>query len=955
MKKILSLIAMVTLIVAFTKAEPVDIPTAKQVAENYYKHYAPESITDFSIKSFHTKSHNGINTYYTFVFNAGGFVIVSADNAIVPVLGYSHEGEIDGNKLNPIADLWMEQYDKNIVDIVSQKLSNTETLIEWNSILGNSFPKNDRAVNPIFNINWGQGTGFNTYCPAGCPVGCVATSMAMIMRHYEYPTTGAGWHKYVHPTYGPQTAYFFSTTYDYANMPTTSAGSPAAATLSYHLGVAVNMNYTPSGSGAYSQDVPAVMANYFKYDQSIMYVQKTQYTNDTWIALLKNELDNARPILYSGSDANYGGHAFLCLGYNDNNQFYFNWGWEGSSNGYFTIGALNPSGYAFNSNNSAVINIKPAAPGEEKFLWTEKFTSFPNNSTYPGHLSAVNESVAWATGRDGSGGGANYRVYCLTTDGGATWTSGQVNYGTAFSMIQGLDANTAFIAAYGTGSGNTILKTTDRGVTWTPILTGSDANSFFNTVHFFDYDNGVVQGDQTGGYHEIFVTSDGGENWTRVAAANIPSPVNTSEYGIVGHYTAVGNTLWWTTNNGYVYKTTDKGHNWTKHFVFDNAGATVNASIAFSDDALTGLLLAYVQGSPYRKFKTTDGGETWQELTSAPSNFYESDISAVPGETGMFVSVGADYQTPKMGISFTRDGGDTWEDYSQYYTASQFVSVGMISETKGFAGSFQGEYTGGMWVLGETATFNADFEVDITKACVEQEVTFTNLSFGHTTISWDFGEGATPATADTDGPHTVTYSTPGNKTISISASDGNTTLTETKNNLVEIVGLPTPDFTYEVNQSFPKLVNFNASSSAGVVTGAKYVWDMGNGKIVEKLVPEMQYIYTGQDVYNVTLTIENIPGGCSNSITKPVDNTLSIEETGLNELLIYPNPANEKLVIANVNGAKIEIYSIEGRLIHNSVADSDSYEVNTSAYKAGVYSVKVIGIDNVITKTIVIQ
>ncbi|MGB4626502.1 MAG: hypothetical protein WBI36_01650, partial [Erysipelotrichaceae bacterium] len=70
MKKILSLIAMVTLIVAFTKAEPVDIPTAKQVAENYYKHYAPESITDFSIKSVHTKSHNGINTYYTFVFNA---------------------------------------------------------------------------------------------------------------------------------------------------------------------------------------------------------------------------------------------------------------------------------------------------------------------------------------------------------------------------------------------------------------------------------------------------------------------------------------------------------------------------------------------------------------------------------------------------------------------------------------------------------------------------------------------------------------------------------------------------------------------------------------------------------------------------------------------------------------------------------------------------------------------
>ena len=75
-----------------------------------------------------------------------------------------------------------------------------------------------------------------------------------------------------------------------------------------------------------------------------------------------------------------------------------------------------------------------------------------------------------------------------------------------------------------------------------------------------------------------------------------------------------------------------------------------------------------------------------------------------------------------------------------------------------------------MWVLGETATFNADFEVDITKARVEQEVTFTNLSFGHTTIRLGFWRRSHPATADTDGPHTVTYSTPGNKTISISAS-----------------------------------------------------------------------------------------------------------------------------------------------------------------------------------------
>lgn len=956
MRKFLSFFVVMSLVFGSMQAAPVDIQTAKKVAENYYKHYAPEAIKNFGVKNVFTNEYNGLTTFYMFTFNEGGFVLVSADDAVIPVLGYSHEGVLNSLKFNPVAESWISQYSKSIEQIVTSKLSNEETRVQWNDILAENFPKNGRAVAPLFNITWGQETGYNTYCPANTPVGCVATAMAMIIRHYQYPATGASWHRYKHPVYGNQTAFFFDETYNYAEMPT-NTGSPGAAKLGYHLGVAVEMNYGPEGSGAYTFDVPFVMANYFKYDQGIQYHVKQKYSDNNWKQLLKTELDNSRPILYAGSSQQSGGHAFVCIGYNDNGQFYFNWGWDGQSNGYFSIGNLNPAAWDFNQGNQAVIGIKPPEAGQEKFLWVRKFSSFPNKSTYPRYISAVNDRVAWMVGGDGSGNNLKHRVYAVTSDGGATWTSKKLNYGDDFAMIQGISDNTAFIVAFGSGSANKILKTTDRGTTWTPILSGESASSFFNTVHFFDENNGLVQGDQSSGYHEIFTTTDGGATWTRVPQANIPAPVSAQEYGIVGHYTAVGNTLWWTTNNGFVYKTEDKGLTWTKHLIYTpTAGTSVNIEIAFSDDAQTGLVNSSEGQNVQRKFRTTDGGVTWTEIASPSDQFYGQGLSAVPGKTGMFVSTGANAQANRMGISYSVDGGLTWQNYAQYYTTQQYVSVAMVSETKGFVGTFSDDNTNGVWVLGGTANIAADFSVDINTACVEQEVTFTNKSFGsYTAMEWNFGEGATPATANTEGPHVVRYSTSGKKTVVLSITAGAQTLTETKNDLVEVIGLPTAAFTFKINQGLANIVDFDASTSTGLVSGAKYVWDMGNGTILKRPTPKLLYNYPALGVYQVTLTVENIEGGCSNSVTQTVDNSTSIADRELKELVIYPNPASDKLTIANVNGAQIFIYSIDGRLVHQATATSDTFEVNTTTFNTGLYSVKIVGVSETVIQTVAIQ
>ncbi len=714
MKKLFTLVLISVLALGTLIANPVSKEKAQQVAENYYKYYAPENITDYTVINTFTSNHKGTTTYYTFVFKAGGFVMVSADDAAKPILGYSHESSFDPNNINPAAKEWFASYDKEIQYIVEQKADNSETVKEWNKILANDFPAKEKSVEPLVETTWGQSSGWDYYVPSGTPVGCVATAMAQIMNYWEYPETGAGWHSYTHPTYGEQTAVFDTTTYDWSNMPDNSWSHPAAL-LSYHCGVAVDMNYSPSGSGAFSRDATFAMANYFKYDQEINFAERATMMPDAWEDLITAELDAGRPVLHSGSDPSYGGHAFICDGYNASGLFHFNWGWQGTEDGYFELENLSTNyNGTFNQSRSIVYNIQPAEEGEEDFMWINNSSGFPEASTYPGYIDAPSHNVAWAIGRDGSGGSADYTVYSKTTDAGATWESEELNYGTAFSMIDAIDENTAFIAAYGSGSNNKVIRTTDGGETWEDVLSGAGATSFFNVVHFFNENDGFVQGDAESGEYELYTTTDGGDNWTRVDGANIPDP-ESGEFGIVGMYDAMGDNIWYTTNNGYIYKSTDKGNTWTKHQIKQTSGTT-NIEVAFAPDAMTGIAVVYDDSDDYRSYKTTDGGETWAELVPT-GNLYTGGISHVPGTEETFVTVGSDATNNFMGISYSTDGGITWNEYADYYQIFQVISVDMVSMNKGYAGTFSGAYSGGMWIFGGldmayNATFNLTYDSD---------------------------------------------------------------------------------------------------------------------------------------------------------------------------------------------------------------------------------------------------
>jgi hypothetical protein len=306
---------------------------------------------------------NSLNLPITcfYVFNAGndeGFVIVSGDDLIKPILAYSDRGSFPKTNLPENLKSWLKKY-SNEIQFVVAKQSSVENL-ETNDEITTSLRSAGSYVSPLLgDIMWGQGAPFNIFCPYSSTysertvAGCVATAMAQIMKYYQCPATGTGSNNYNFKLDGVSTnlsADFGSTMYKWNNMLNSYTGSStlaqdtAAALLSYHCGVSVNMEYATSaegGSAATLSNAGIALKTYFGYDPDLQSYNRDYYDYTTWTDKLKVELNAGRPVLYSGT-TNDGGHAFVCDGYSNDGYFHFNWGWEGYANGYFLVDVLNP-------------------------------------------------------------------------------------------------------------------------------------------------------------------------------------------------------------------------------------------------------------------------------------------------------------------------------------------------------------------------------------------------------------------------------------------------------------------------------------------------------------------------------------------------------------------------------------------------------------------------------------
>ena len=385
----------------FAEVIPVDL--AKKVAKNIYYERAnlikSRSYDNINLSLVTTEEYNGTPVYYVFnVDDNQGFVIVSADNSVKPILGYGFNGRFDLDNIPPGLQQIMNEYKAEILNAQENKVrANSEVRQLWEQyIFGNETNlknRNIRSITPLLLTNWSQGTYYNTSCPADAQgedghvyVGCVAVALSQIMKFWNYPENGEGSktsYSYFNGGYGNFTINFANQTYRWKNMPNSeSMYNTDLEDLLFQAGVAVSMHWGPDGSSSTTQALATALESYFKYSSNVNYVQRSDYTDTQWLNLMKGEIDAKRPVAYAGNGSS-GGHEWNMDGY-QSDQLHMNWGWGGAYNGYFTIDNLNPGGTTFDSNFDGVVNIYPEA-------------------NYPEGCSAETISGREGTFNDGSG------------------------------------------------------------------------------------------------------------------------------------------------------------------------------------------------------------------------------------------------------------------------------------------------------------------------------------------------------------------------------------------------------------------------------------------------------------------------------------------------------------------------------------------------------------------------
>jgi len=274
-------------------------------------------------------------------------------------------------------------------------------------------------------------------------------------------------------------------------------------------------------------------------------------------------------------------------------------------------------------------------------------------------VSAVSAEVAWASGSGGT--------VIRTTDGGKTWTTVPVAGAESldFRDIEAFGAATAYVLAIGPGDRSRIYKTTDGGKSWALQFTNPDPKAFYDAIAFWDVNNGIAVGDPVDGRFTIVRTSDGGASWLKVDPAGMPPALEGD-----GAFAASGTILvtsgrsdaWFGSGGGVrarVFHTRDRGATWT---VAETPIAAGTASAGVFSIAFFSQAKGMAVGGDYRKERepgdnialTSDGGATWTRPGTPLRSFRSAAAYVLSSRGETLVAVGP------AGSDISRDGGHTW-------------------------------------------------------------------------------------------------------------------------------------------------------------------------------------------------------------------------------------------------------------------------------------------------------
>jgi photosystem II stability/assembly factor-like uncharacterized protein len=638
-------------------ANKVDVTTAQKVADNViFRQGKPYE--GYRLHAGHTLDNQGLTCIYLFNYEPYGFVLVAADDAVIPVLGYSTEDSAPWPIQSPSAKAWLESYSHEIYRIRQNKLDNQRTKHLWAEALSVAFKASSLDIEPLLNTKWGQKCYFNEDCPTDAQAapdlcghtftGCVATAMAQIMKYYSWPATDMGSFAYTLPQYGQQAANFGQTTYNWSQMPNLVVSSnPFVAELLYHCGVSVMMNYGVQTSIAFDGAVVNALKTYFNYNPRLTLVTRSSLQSNTqWDSLLVNELSYGRPIYYSGVGED-GSHAFVCDGYRESDgKFHFNWGWNAYYNGYYTIGNLNPGGSTYNQSNTAIIGIQP-----NPFQTIVKLSSPPVGSMFKqGQAVNIKAKVTYGHAQDLLLYIDRQKVAQISGD------SLTYSWNTIFEPLGFHNIHVEAVNEFETVADSLLLNLSR----WEEKSTRLQLPGLkLTTLDVVDSSTawGIPQTNSALKNTEYMVkTTNGGETWTSKPITGVPISPPSMLCGVDTLHAWLAFPFGMLNNQG-VYITVDGGNSWSRQACFNNTNSrarlvhffNVNQGVAIGDP------VAY-----FEIYTTGNMGISWQRVPSVnlpmplPAEVVADNSLSVVDETLWFAtSFGRIFKSIDKGFHWT--------------------------------------------------------------------------------------------------------------------------------------------------------------------------------------------------------------------------------------------------------------------------------------------------------------
>lgn len=379
MKKTITFLSLIIFSVYAVFATPVDPEKALETANSFWKGLSnvKKAVLHLSVNDGPSKSASKGGTsgadaqYYLFApENGEGFVIVSGEDRLSPIVGYSVNNSI-GEMPQALVD-FLDQYSNYVDDVRAAVIEPVKTTATTGE-----------KIEPMLKTSWNQSAPYNNYCPEAngqrTPTGCTATAMAQIMKFHEWPKKAKKNIVWTNNITGiKETVSLTSHTYQWSKMLDhyrdgyTAEQADAVAQLMVDVGKAINSSYSLSGTGSSDIYASYALVNIFDYSPDVSIIRRSEYTEDEYIAIIRENLEARQPLLYTGISQSYGsGHAFVCDGIDENNMLHIDWGWDGAYNGYFDMTYMSPSGIGigggdgrYNVGQALIANIRPRESGE---------------------------------------------------------------------------------------------------------------------------------------------------------------------------------------------------------------------------------------------------------------------------------------------------------------------------------------------------------------------------------------------------------------------------------------------------------------------------------------------------------------------------------------------------------------------------------------------------------------